>query len=363
MTDARNAAAIRLTGVSKGFGAVRAVEGFDLELGAGKILVLLGPSGCGKTTALRVISGFEAPDSGEVEISGQLVAGRGKAVPPEKRRVGMVFQDYALFPHLTVARNVSYGLKGYKGKKRDARVEEVLALARLTGLEDRMPHELSGGQQQRVALARALAPEPAVVLLDEPFSNLDAGLRAEVRVEMRGILKRAGATAIFVTHDRAEALSLADEVAVMLDGRIVQLAPPEELYHRPATRQVATLVGEANFLPGTLRGRRFVCDLGELPAVGAAGAAGAAGAGDLVVEAEAAGEAQAMLRPEALFLRADRAGRAVVLGREFYGHDQLIVLRLDSGRTVNARLGAGPGFGSGQRVAVEVVGPALVFPK
>jgi len=345
---------IRLSGVNKGFGAVEAVRDLDLKLERGKLLALLGPSGCGKTTTLRLLAGFESPDAGEIEIDGNLVAGRGTGVPPEKRRVGVVFQDYALFPHLSVAKNVAYGLKGVlRGKRKDARVAEVLALARLDGLEDRMPHELSGGQQQRVALARALAPEPAVVLLDEPFSNLDASLRAEVRAEMREILTTAEATAVFVTHDQAEALSVADEVAVMFDGTVVQVAPPEELYHRPATRAVAEFVGEANFVSGTAEDGRLRCILGDLPACGTC-----------------VGNVEAMLRPEALSLRtlsdeqAPPAGvGATVLAREFYGHDQLIKLRLDSGPVLCSRLGGGPGFKPGERVAVEVQGPALVFPK
>jgi len=347
---------IRLSGVAKSFGAHPAVRDLDLELARGRILALLGPSGCGKTTTLRLLAGFESPDVGEIEIADRIVA-RGLPsttnIPPEKRRVGMVFQDYALFAHLTVAQNVAYGLKGVsRGKKRDARVAEVLALAHLDGLEDRMPHELSGGQQQRVALARALAPEPAVVLLDEPFSNLDAALRVEVRSEMREILTAAGATAIFVTHDQAEALSFADEVAVMFGGSIVQVAPPEDLYHRPATRNVAEFVGEANFVSGTAKNGRLRCALGDVPACG-----------------ECAGAVEAMLRPEALHLRAlsneeeAKAGvGATVLAREFYGHDQLLKLRLDSGPVLCSRLGGGPGFRPGERVAVEVQGPALVFP-
>jgi len=254
----------------------------------------------------------------------------------------MVFQDYALFPHLSVEQNVSYGLPN--GKK--GRVEEVLALTHLEGLGDRMPHELSGGQQQRVALARALAPEPAVVLLDEPFSNLDASLRIRVRSEMREILRDAGATAVFVTHDQEEALSLADEVAVMMRGTLVQTGPPEKLYHRPATREVAGFVGDANFLPGTVEDGHVRCELGTIPLLG-----------------DGEGEVEVMLRPEALVLRALPNGRATVENREFYGHDQLLKLRLDSGRMLRARLVGGPGFGTGERVAVDVWGAAPVFPK
>jgi iron(III) transport system ATP-binding protein len=333
---------VRLSGVSRSYGLVRAVKDLDLAVTRGEILALLGPSGCGKTTTLRLIAGFESPGSGTVEVDGRTVTGPGINVPPEKRRVGMVFQDYALFPHLSVEQNVAYGLPG--GKKRKGRVAEVLALAHLDGLGGRMPHELSGGQQQRVALARALAPEPAVVLLDEPFSNLDASLRARVRSEMREILRDAGATAVFVTHDQEEALSLADEVAVMMNGVVVQSAPPETLYHHPATREVASFVGEANFIPGTVENGHVSCALGDIPILG-----------------DGEGEVEVMLRPEALVLRALPNGQATVEDREFYGHDQLLKLRLDSGGTLRARLVGGPGFGPGERVAVGVWGSAVVF--
>ena len=335
---------VRLSGVSRSYGAIEAVRGLDLEVRRGETLALLGPSGCGKTTTLRLIAGFESPDSGTVEVGGRTVAGPGVRVAPEKRRVGMVFQDYALFPHLTVEQNVAYGLP--KDKKRKGRVKEILALAHLDGLGERMPHELSGGQQQRVALARALAPGPTVVLLDEPFSNLDATLRARVRSEMREILNRAGATAVFVTHDQEEALSLADEVAVMLGGRVVQSAPPEELYHHPVTREVASFVGDANFLPGTAENGHVRCELGTIPTLG-----------------NGEGEVEVMLRPEALVLRTLPNGQATVEDREFYGHDQLLRLRLDSGRTLRARLVGGPGFGLGERVAVDVWGSAVAFPR
>ncbi|MGF1471565.1 MAG: ABC transporter ATP-binding protein [Rubrobacteraceae bacterium] len=334
-------AMVRLSGVSKGYGPVKAVRDVDLELEPGKILALLGPSGCGKTTTLRLLAGFEHPDAGEVEIGDRTVAGKRAFVPPEKRKVGMVFQDYALFPHLTVGQNVAYGLP--RGK-REARVAEVLGLAHLAGLGDRMPHELSGGQQQRVALARALAPEPAVVLLDEPFSNLDASLRARVRAEMRDILKKARATAIFVTHDQEEAFSIADEVAVMIDGRVLQKAPPEDLYLYPANREVAEFVGEANFIPGTAEDGRVRCLLGDIPALDAED-----------------GEVEVMLRPEALLLRALPDGEATVTGREFYGHDQLIQLRLDSGETLYSRSVGRQSFEMGERVSLGVWGPVVTF--
>ncbi|HZY66162.1 MAG TPA: ABC transporter ATP-binding protein [Rubrobacteraceae bacterium] len=337
------AAMVRLSGVSKSYGPVAAVQDVHLDLEPGKILALLGPSGCGKTTTLRLLAGFEHPDAGEVEIGGKTVAGKRAFVPPEKRKVGMVFQDYALFPHLTVEQNIAYGLQ--RSGKRKGRVAEVLGLAHLDGLGGRMPHELSGGQQQRVALARALAPEPAVVLLDEPFSNLDATLRARVRSEMREILRDAGVTAIFVTHDQEEALSIADEVAVMIDGRVLQKAPPEDLYLYPATREVAEFVGEANFIPGTAENGRVRCVLGDIPALETVD-----------------GAVEVMLRPESLLLRALPDGEATVVGREFYGHDQLVELRLDSGETLYSRLVGRHGFEAGERVSLGAWGPVVVFP-
>jgi iron(III) transport system ATP-binding protein len=344
--------ALRCRGLHKRFGAVPVVDGLDLEARRGELLALLGPSGCGKTTTLRLIAGFEEPDAGAIEIGGRLaaeVSDRGaRCDPPERRRVGMVFQDYALFPHLSVARNVAFGLpRGNRGE-RDDRVAAALAAVGLAGLGERMPDQLSGGQQQRVALARALAPSPDLVLLDEPFSNLDAELRAAVREEVRGILRAAAATAVLVTHDQEEALSLADRVAVMARGQVVQTGPPEELYHRPATRWVAGFVGDAQFLPGEANGRRVATDLGDLP-----------------VNGQAHGPVEVMLRPEALRLAPappGAAGNATVLSRAFFGHDQVFSVRLDTGRVLRARLGPYGGIRAGDRVVAGVRGAVLVFP-
>jgi len=335
---------------------LRVVDRLDLAAGRGELVALLGPSGCGKTTTLRLIAGFDVPDAGVIEVGGRVVAdaAEGRLLPPEERWVGMVFQDYALFPHLSVARNVAFGLPRLGREERAGRVAAALAAVGLAAFGDRLPHQLSGGQQQRVALARALAPRPAVILLDEPFSNLDPELRAGVRAEVRQILAAAGATALLVTHDREEALSLADRVAVMGNGRILQVATPEELYHRPATRWVAAFVGEAEFLPGDGRGRRVATELGPLP-----------------VHGGAEGSVDVMLRPEQIRLAPVPGGagpdappaNATVLTRLFYGHDQTMTVRLDTGRELRARLGPYGGIRPGDRVHASVRGAVLTFPR
>jgi iron(III) transport system ATP-binding protein len=316
MIASRDGVALRCAGVSKCFEATVALDGFDLALRGGTLLALLGPSGCGKTTALRVMAGFEAPSEGQVWVGDRKVAGDGAWVPPEKRRIGMVFQDWALFPHLDVWHNVAFGLKDDP-----ARVAEVLEMMDLQTLHGRMPHELSGGQQQRVALARALAPSPEVILLDEPFSNLDATLRASVRAEVAEVLREVEATAIFVTHDQEEALAMADEIAVMVQGRILQVGTPHDVYGSPASRHVAALVGEANFVPARVRGGRAATALGMV---------GAQGVPD--------GDTEVLIRPEAIELVFDERGDAEILRTEFYGHDQLVTARLNDGTVVDARL-------------------------
>lgn len=339
-----NKIAIRCQELSKKFGEVQAVAGVNLTLSEGHFLALLGPSGCGKTTTLRLLAGFETPDNGQIEIAGQMISAPGINVPPEQRNVGMVFQEYALFPHMTVADNIAYGLP--KGIDKKQRIAEVLELVGLAGLEQRMPYELSGGQQQRIALARALAPRPALILLDEPFSNLDAGLRVQVRAEVRRILRQARATVIFVTHDQEEALSLADEVAVMIDGRVVQLDPPAKLYRRPANRQVATFLGNANFLPGLAGRGQVTCELGQL-----------------VTPSIHAGAVEVMLRPEDLRLILTENGLAEIVDREYFGHDQLVEIKLPSGVHLQSRLlGSAGDFQPGQRVKVQVNNPVIVYP-
>jgi iron(III) transport system ATP-binding protein len=337
---------IRCADLHKSFGDVRAVDGFSLEVEAGETVVLLGPSGCGKTTTLRLIAGFERPDSGRISLGDRVLAGPDAFVPPEKRRIGIVFQDYALFPHLDVGGNVAYAL----GRDADrARVREVLDLVGLGDVGGRSVNELSGGQQQRVALARALAPAPEVVLLDEPFSNLDASLRARVRDEVREILDAEAVTSIFVTHDQEEALSVADKVAVVNDGRVEQVGTPEEVYSRPASRWVAGFLGEVEILSGVAREGVISCELGTI-------------SGNSSLE----GDVDVLIRPESLAIDTIAPANhptqpAIVVSRRFYGHDQMLELRLDSGRMVRARRLGFPAWHPGDRVRVWIDGPADVL--
>jgi len=248
---------LSIEGVSKAYGPENAVEALSLSVKDGELLTLLGPSGCGKTTTLRMIAGLETPSSGTITIAGETVtAGAdGQFKKPEERDVGIVFQDYALFPHLTVAENIAFGLDELDDDETDARVSELLELVDLQAHDEKMPSQLSGGQQQRVALARSLAPEPDVLLLDEPFSNLDVRLRVEMREEVRRILKRAGVTAISVTHDQEEALSISDRVAIMKDGAIAQIGNPGEVFENPESRFVASFLGQASFLSARVTDR------------------------------------------------------------------------------------------------------------
>ncbi|MFW5826689.1 MAG: ABC transporter ATP-binding protein [Alkalispirochaeta sp.] len=244
-----------------------AVDALDLEIATGEVVALAGASGSGKTTTLRLIAGFDRPDDGRVSVHNTLVAGPDRFVPPERRSVGVVFQDFALFPHLTVERNVAFGISNLKGREQRRRVEELLELAGIPDLAARYPHEISGGQQQRVALARALAPRPDVILLDEPFSNLDHTCTHRLLAETRHLLKAGGSTAIVVTHDRYEAFTLSDRIAVLQDGRLEQCGTAEEIYAQPATRHVAEFAGSASFLPVWHGGAdtEWTCPLGPVP--------------------------------------------------------------------------------------------------
>src|SRR5687768_8772965 len=335
--------AIDAEGVEKAFGAVRAVDGASLRVGHGELVALLGPSGSGKTTLLRMIAGFERPDAGRVRIGGRLVAGDGHWVEPEQRRIGMVFQQGALFPHLDVTANVGFGAA------RRERVGETLELVGLAERARAYPHELSGGERQRIALARALAADPEVVLLDEPFAGLDAGLRETLREEVAAVLRDAGATAVLVTHDQAEALSVADRIAVVRGGRIEQEGTPEEVYARPRSRWVAEFLGEADVLPGDLRDGIVACELGRLRVSPSPPAS--------------AGPVDVLVRPESVAVGPPSSGSngdgayAVVRGRSFFGHDQLVELQLDSGLRLRSRRLGGGGWTPGDRVRVWIDGP------
>lgn len=338
--------ALQCAGLVKRYGRTVAVDGADLTVPRGSLTALLGPSGCGKTTVLRMVAGLTDPDAGTIAIDARMVNGPGVAVAPEARNVGMVFQDYALFPHLTVARNVAYGLRGLPRQQRHERVAEVLALVGLDTFGQRLVTQLSGGQQQRVALARALAPRPDLVLLDEPFSNLDASLRTSVREEIRAILLEAHQTAVFVTHDQEEALSLADRVAVMNDGRVHQVADPQTLYTSPTTRFVASFVGEADVLEGTRAGRYLVdTPIGRLA----------------TARPVSTTKTTVMVRPEALQLRPTRDGRATIVAISYFGHDQLVQVRLEDGSMLRARRGPHLDLHRGDRVDLEVRGPVVTF--
>ena len=334
---------LRCRGLSRRFGDVKALDGVDLDVERGRTLALLGPSGCGKTTLLRSIAGFEAPDAGEIALGDRLLSGSGTLVPPEKRRIGMVFQDYALFPHMDVGSNVAFGMQG-RGNRRQ-RVDDLLSLVGLEGLTRRMPHELSGGQQQRVALARTLAAEPDLVLFDEPFSNLDPAMRARVRAEVRQIVESLGTTALFVTHDQEEALSIAGRVAVMLSGRILQVGRPEEVYRKPTNRAVAEFLGDANILSGEAARGRVDCALGSARA-----------------SETHSGAVQVMIRPEDLTLGGDAGAPAVVIAHEYFGHDQMITVRLDNGTLLKVRDLPGREVTPGERVGVSLRGDVVVFP-
>jgi iron(III) transport system ATP-binding protein len=344
--------AIELQAVSKTYPGTTepAVRSVSLEVEKGALVTLLGPSGSGKTTILRLIAGFERAGAGEINLAGKQVGGAGTWVPPEKRGVGMVFQDYALFPHLTVARNVGFG---YTERDKQARIREVLDLVDLTGYEARYPHELSGGQQQRVALARALARRPVVVLLDEPFSNLDAALRVHMRMELRRILKAADATAIFVSHDQADALAISDRIVVLKDGMIQQAGSPREIYQSPRNRFVASFVGQSYLLEGVvgLDARSVTTDLGTFPC----NPSHSYRPGDAVY---------ACIRPEGLEVVAESALQGTITGLTYTGRSLDATIEVRTDRTCHAlpvQLPPGIDARTGATVSLRVAPDAVVL--
>jgi iron(III) transport system ATP-binding protein len=343
---------LAVTGISKQFGDLAVLRGVDLVVPSGSFTAILGSSGSGKTTLLRIVAGFERPDAGTVLLGGDVVDDADRHfVPCERRRIGYVPQEGALFPHLSVGRNVAFGLA--RDHHRRERVFELLELVGLSGLHRRYPHQLSGGQQQRVALARALATEPEIVLLDEPFSSLDASLRASVRADVHQVLRRAGTTSILVTHDQDEALSMADQVAVLRHGVIAQLATPSDLYSRPGDAELAQFLGESNLVDAVVHGSEADTALGALP-IGSWSPNGSA-------------DAHVMIRPEQFRIGDEAAGGmpGTVESYEYFGHDAVVRVRADAASLPElvVRITGGTPLTPGTRIGLRVDGAVVAWPK
>ncbi|MBL8447307.1 MAG: ABC transporter ATP-binding protein [Zoogloeaceae bacterium] len=351
-------AQLEISALSLAYGEHPVVKGLDLRVDSGQIGCLLGPSGCGKTTVLRCIAGFEAVQAGEIRLDGMVISRPGWAQAPEARRIGMVFQDYALFPHLTVTDNVAFGLRDLPAGEQAARTKALLGTVGLASQERKYPHELSGGQQQRVALARALARQPALLLLDEPFSNLDVELRERLSYEVRDIIKEAGTTAILVTHDQHEAFAVADEVGIMDEGVIQQWDSPYNLYHRPANRFVADFIGQGVFLPGTvLSDHQVEVELGTLNSiVPVACGPGCAACGKTC-------RVDVLLRPDDV-VHDDRSTlTAEVTHKAFRGADILYTLRLASGARILSLVPSHHNHALGERIGIRLdVDHVVTFP-
>lgn len=332
---------------SVSYGAHPVVRGVSLELARGEIGCLLGPSGCGKTSLLRAIAGFEPLAAGEIRLHGRSVSRPGSSLAPEKRRVGMVFQDFALYPHLRVVQNVAFGLRGLNGRQQRARVDELLDLVGLTDLRDKYPHQLSGGQQQRVALIRAMAPRPEILLLDEPFSGLDIELREQLAREVRRILKREGVTALLVTHDQLEAFAVADAIGVLGEGRLRQWDTGYNLYHRPRDRFVADFIGQGSMIPGRVSGDgRVETAVGSLP-----------------TQLESGQLVELLLRPDDVIHDDDSGFRLEVIDKVFRGAEYLYTLRLEEGYEILCLVQSHHDHAVGEMIGVrlQVVHP-VVFP-
>ena len=340
---------LELIDIDLAFGSHQVVRQLSLQLEKGQIGCLLGPSGCGKTTVLRCIAGFEPLAAGRIRLDGAIVSGGGIDLPPERRRIGMVFQDYALFPHLTVAENIAFGLRGERASARQARVGELLALVGLAEHGRKYPHEMSGGQQQRVALARALAPRPSLLLLDEPFSNLDVELRERLSHEVREIIKATDTTAILVTHDQHEAFAVADEIGIMNQGCIQQWDTPYNLYHRPESRFVADFIGQGVFVGGTVLNRRQVkMELGVLES------SGTLSCGPACETCESGCDVDVLLRPDDVVHDDVSPLRAEVTSKAFRGADILYTLRLPSGTRVLSLVPSHHNHAIGERIGIRL---------
>ncbi len=341
---------LKLDRISQSYGSREVVRDLSMLLRHGEIGCLLGASGCGKTTVLRCIAGFEALTRGEIRVGGETLSARNVMIPPDKRHVGMMFQDGALFPHLNVADNIAFGIRGQARDAQKARVDELLAVTGLVGTADKFPHQLSGGQQQRVALARALAPKPRMLLMDEPFSSLDIELRERLAIEVRSILKREGMTAMIVTHDQHEAFAMADHVGVMVEGAIAQWDTPYNLYHRPANRFVADFIGQGIFLPGTVLSTTMVeIELGVLH-------------GKIPTECNASGCEQCahhchvdvLIRPDDIVHDDGSPMQAVVESKLFRGGDFLYTLTLPSGAHALSLVPSHHDHAIGERIGIKL---------
>jgi iron(III) transport system ATP-binding protein len=352
MTAPDSQALLTLDSIAQRYGEVPVLQGVSFAIRRGTIACLLGASGCGKTTVLRCIAGFEPLSGGEIRLSGRVVSRPGHLLPPEKRRIGMVFQDYALFPHRSVAANVGFGIGRLGQKERAARVEELLEVVGLADAADKYPHELSGGQQQRVALARALAPRPQLLLLDEPFSNLDVDLRERLSAEVRSILKQQNTTALLVTHDQYEAFTFADEIGIMHAGSIQQWDSAYELYHRPATRLVADFVGQGVFLPGIVQPEnRIRCELGLL-------------ASTQPLPFQLGEPVDVLVRPDDVLHDDESASRAEVIHKAFRGAEFLYTLRLAGGSKVLSLVPSHHNHAIGERIGIRLeIDHLVAFPR
>ncbi len=324
------------------------VENFSLKVTKGDICCLLGPSGCGKTTVLRAIAGFQKLSSGSINLGNELISSTKHVLPPEKRQIGMVFQDYALFPHLTVCDNITFGLQGKTPEQKEAVCREMLSLVQLEGLGDRYPHELSGGQQQRIALARALAPQPQLLLMDEPFSSLDVDLRRNLAIEVREILKSLNITAIMVTHDQEEAFAFSDKIGVVHDGHIQQWAAPFDLYHEPATRFVADFVGQGVFLPGhAVDSNTVATELGLI-------------SGNRCYDWIADAPVEVLLRPDDVIHADDSVKRGEVVNKVFAGTSTLYTLKLPTGSLVASAFPSHHDYQIGDMVGIDIEADHLI---
>jgi len=325
--------------VSKYYGDLLAINNLNLEILDREFIALLGPSGCGKSTTLRIIAGFEQITSGSVSLNGREICSSHFFMPPEKRKIGMVFQDFALFPHLTIGENIAFGLSGSRREKKK-RVREMLELVDLESYEKQMPHMISGGQQQRVAVARALAPRPRLILLDEPFSSLDTQLRIQLRNDIRRILKKEGVTVILVTHDQYEAFSFSDRIVMMHEGQVVQKGTPMEIYHKPINSWVARFVGGANFIPANLKNRWINCPLGQFEEK----------------NGTPAGNGHLMIRPEDLqvFPASGADFHGTVQACTFLGSREILKISLTDGQEINAQISSRQNWDKGSQVRLSV---------